>query len=384
MRLCPAVGLLLGVSCGTAQVPEHARTPTAAARSAMPAAAREITALAQGEFVCGAGRCSPGQICCAGYGDRCVTPPQALSAAPVALLAAAAEVVALCGPDSDSQVTLVAALCTASSDCGPGRYCMRQGSVFDDRAPIAFCTSSAANGFAEQCLDREPCAETGFVCELNNCVAANKHQCRGIDCAPGTMCCVPADSDFHAAACLRESQCATWGMGRLTYPCTRRADCAAGRQCLRQPAVSTTCAAITQLPKPGTGWGLCCESDVDCDVLSCQSPRAPHCLPEAFTALGVCECANESELEDEQSCLDKNETTPCLQSTGAFGLCHAGQCIGLDACRAQCGRRVRAALACKPTDADCERATAEGIEQCIETDCAYPSSKAVEKDPDDP
>lgn len=239
-------------------------------------------------FDCGGVACSQRQICCNFSGfQRCVTPSQALPATVDDFASAATVLGQACRTDDFAELPWMVAVCSASSDCGAGQFCVSP----DSRGmSVAHCASAVPPDGIEICREGQACAEHGSICQQGQCVHQSARvDCAGRACAAGNVCC-PSAADPPLIACQKLAQCQQpTPDSYVTLPCTSRQHCASGRRCVLTPYNGSQCLDVTDASDLQ---GLLCASNAECDLVKCSGLGRARCTHQAETKLDVCVCPN--------------------------------------------------------------------------------------------
>lgn len=240
----------------------------------------------QGAFGCGGRTCSGGQVCCEFNGfQRCATPDAPLPANLTDFVSSRVEIAKACRTDDFAEPPWQISVCSASSDCGPGHFC-----VSPDLSGmyVGHCAATVPPEGGEICVEGQACAEAGSTCRGGTCVWANaKPDCAGRVCGPNQVCC-PSSLELLQIRCRKTDQCLQMSEGEAaTLPCTSRQHCASGRRCLLGGWNQSMCMDVGETKNL---IGVLCASDAECDVKYCAGSGKARCEPDSESKLKLCRC----------------------------------------------------------------------------------------------
>ncbi|HEX2870941.1 MAG TPA: hypothetical protein VHP33_06790 [Polyangiaceae bacterium] len=259
--------------------------PPVSAAPQKPAVALSYGA-SRGSFGCAGGTCGSEQVCCEFYGfQRCVTPNVALPVSLGAFVSARAEIAKSCRTDDFAEPPWQISVCTASSDCGLGQFCV---SPDLPGLSVAHCAPAVPPEGAESCREGSPCAEPGSVCNAATCVRESaKPDCAGRACGQGQVCC-RTSAESPEVTCKKLDQCFEVSEGsRAVLPCTSRQHCASGRRCVLGAWNESLCVQVGQTENLV---GVLCASDAECDVKYCPGSGKARCALDSESKLKQCRC----------------------------------------------------------------------------------------------
>jgi hypothetical protein len=274
-----------GVLYRSALPPSAASTPPTSASLKKPVAALDYGA-PRSSFGCAGGTCGGDQVCCAFHGfQRCVTPNVALPVSLSDFVSARAEIAKSCRTDDFAEPPWQISVCTASSDCGPGQFCV---SPELSGTYVAYCAPAVPPEGSESCREGSPCAEPGSLCKASTCVRESaRPDCAGRACGPNQVCC-RTSAESPEVACKNLDQCFEMSEGsRAVLPCTSRQHCASGRHCVLGAWNESMCMQVGQTENL---IGILCASDTECDVKSCAGSGKARCARDGESKLKLCQC----------------------------------------------------------------------------------------------
>lgn len=240
----------------------------------------------RGSFGCAGGTCGGEQVCCEFHGfQRCVTPNVALPVSLNDFVSTRAEIAQACRTDDFAEPPWQVSVCTASSDCGSGQFCVSPelSGMF-----VAHCAPAVPAEGSESCREGSPCAQPGSLCKASTCVRESaKPDCAGRACGPNQVCC-RTSAESPEVACRRLDQCFEMSEGsRAVLPCTSRRHCASGRRCVLGAWNESMCMQVGQTENL---IGILCASDAECDVKSCAGSGKARCARDGESKLKLCQC----------------------------------------------------------------------------------------------
>lgn len=260
--------------------------PADAAAPVKKASAPPSYGATKGAFRCGAATCGGDQVCCEFRGfQRCATPNAPLPANLSDFVSTRAEIAKACRTDDFAEPPWQISVCSASSDCGPGQFC-----VSPDLSGmyVGHCAQAVPPEGGEMCVEGQACAEAGSTCRGGTCVRANaKPDCAGRVCGPNLVCC-PSSFESPQIRCQKADQCLQMSEGEAaTLRCTSRQHCASGRRCLLGGFNQSMCADVGETKNL---LGVLCASDAECDVKYCAGSGKARCAPDSESKIKLCQC----------------------------------------------------------------------------------------------